>query len=55
MLCKFKLFGKLSDTHNKLQYKNNYNHWKISDLAVDLNYIYLSNSPNPNRTHLPQH
>jgi len=46
----------MSDTHNKLQYRNNCNHWKILDLVLDLNYIYFSNpNPNPNRAHLPKH
>ena len=43
----------MSDTHNKLQYRNN---WKILDLVWDLNYFSFSNcniSPNP--THLPKH
>ena len=42
----------MSDTHNKLQYGNNYKHWKILDLVLDLNYISFSN---PNPTHLPNH
>jgi len=25
----------MSDTHNKLQYGNNNNHWKVLDLVVD--------------------
>jgi len=46
----------MSDTHNKLQYGNNYNHWKILDLVLDINYICFSNmNPNPNPTHLPEH
>jgi len=36
----------MSDTHNKLQYGNKYNHWKILDLALHLNYFSVSN-PNP--------
>jgi len=36
----------MSDAHNKLQYRNLYNHWKILYLVSDLNYISLSN-PNP--------
>ena len=36
----------MSDTYNKLQYGNNYNHWNISDLVLDLNYFSFSN-PNP--------
>ena len=40
----------MSDTH-KLQYGNNYNHWKILDLVLDLNYFSFSN---PNPTHLPK-
>ena len=34
----------MSDTHNKLKYGNNYNHWKMLDLVLDLNYIPYSNS-----------
>ena len=34
----------MSDTHDNLQYGNNYNHWKILDLFLDLNYFYFSNS-----------
>jgi len=30
------------------QYGNNYKHWKILDLALDLNYFFY----NPNPTHL---
>jgi len=41
----------MSETH-KLQYRNNYNHWKILGLVLDLNYISFSN---PNPTHLPKH
>ena len=37
----------MSDTHNKLQYGNKYNQWKILDLLLDLNYISFSN---PNYT-----
>jgi len=44
----------MSDAHNKLQYRNNYNHWKILDLVLDLNYLSFSN-PNPNPTYLPKH
>jgi len=41
------------DTHNKLQYGNsNYNHWKILNLVLDLNYFSFSN---PTPTHLPKH
>jgi len=42
----------MSDTHNKLQYSNNYNHSKILNLVLDLNYFSYSN---PNPTHLPKH
>jgi len=28
----------MSDTHNKLQYGNNYNHWKLLELIVHVNY-----------------
>ena len=37
----------MSDTHNKLHHGNNYNHWKILDLVLDLNYFSFSN---PNQT-----
>jgi len=40
------------DTHNKLQYGNNCNDWKILDLVLDLNYISFSY---PNPTHSPKH
>jgi len=40
----------MSDTHNMLQYGNNYNHWKILDLVLDRNCISFSNpNPTPNR------
>ena len=39
----------MSDTHNKLQYGNDYKHWKISDVVLNLNNYYFSN---PNQTHL---
>jgi len=39
------------DAHDKLQYRNNYNHWKILDLVLDLNYFSFTN---PHRTHLPK-
>jgi len=42
----------MSDTHNKLQYGNNYRHWKILVLALDLSYFSFSN---PNPTHLRKH
>jgi len=46
----------MSDTHNKLQNGNNYKHWKILDLVLDLNYFSFSNpDPNTNPTHLPKH
>ena len=32
----------MSDTHNKIEYGNNYNHWKISDLVLHLNYFSFS-------------
>ena len=43
----------MSDTHNKLQYGCNYNHWKILDL--ELQYYSTNSNPNPNPTHLPKH
>ena len=43
----------MSDTHNKLQYGNKYNHWKILDLFLDLNYFFSNPNPNLNPTHLP--
>jgi len=42
----------MSDTHNKLQCGNKYNHWKILDLVLDLNYFSFSN---PKLTHVPKH
>jgi len=33
----------MSDTHDKLQYANNYNHWKILDLFLHLKYFSFSN------------
>jgi len=42
----------MSDTHNKLQYGNNYIHRKILDLVLYLNYFSFSNL---NPTHLPKH
>ena len=44
----------MSDTHKKLQHGNNYSHWKILYLVLDLNYFSFSN-PNHNPTHLPKH
>jgi len=41
----------MSDTHNRLKYENNYKHWKILGLVLDLNY-FPSSSTNP--THLPK-
>ena len=32
------------DTLNNLQYENNYNHWKMLDLFLDLNYFSFSNA-----------
>jgi len=46
-LSKLKLFVWTSDTHKKLQYVNNYNHWKILHLVLDLNYFSFHN---PNQT-----
>jgi len=37
----------MSDTHKKLQHGNNYKHWKILDLVLDLNDFSFSN---PNQT-----
>ena len=48
----------MSDTHNMLQYRNNCNYWKTSNLVLDLNYFPFSNpnpNPNPNPTYLPEH
>jgi len=46
----------MSDTRNKLQYENDYEHWKILDLVLDLNYFSFPNhSPNPKPTQLPKH
>ena len=46
----------MSDTHNKLSYANNYNHWKILDLVLDLNYLSFSNPyRNLNPTHSSKH
>jgi len=42
------------DSHDKLQYGNKYNHWKILELALDLNYFSFS-KPNLNQTHLTRH
>jgi len=33
----------MSDTHNKLQYGNKENQWKILDLILDFNYFSFSN------------
>ena len=46
----------MSSTHNKLLHGNNFNHWKFSDLVIDLNYFSFSYpNPNPNPMHLPKH
>ena len=42
----------MSDTHNNLQYGNNFNLWKILHLVLDINCFSF---PNPNPTHLPKH
>ena len=42
----------MSDTHNKLQYGNKYNHWKKKNFVLDLNYFSFSNAK---PTHLPKH
>jgi len=53
VLCKLNLLvRRQTDTHNKLQYGNKYNHLKILDVVSDLNYIYFFN---PNPTHLHKH
>ena len=58
LLCILKLFGKVPNTHDKLQvviviqYGNNYNHLKRLDLVLYLNYF---TSSNPNPTHLLVH
>jgi len=39
----------MSDTHKKLRHGNNYNHWKILDFVLELNYFYFS-SPNQTLT-----
>jgi len=44
----------MSDTHNKRYYGNKFNHWKLLDFVLDLNYFSFSN-PNPNPTNLPKH
>jgi len=38
----------MSDTHDKLEYANNNNHWKMLDLFTDLKYF-------SNPTHLRKH
>jgi len=46
----------MSNIHNKLQYGNNYYHWKMLYLVLDLNYYFLYEpSLNANPTHLPKH
>ena len=37
----------MSATHNKLYYRNNFNHWKFLDLVLDPNYYSFSH---PNLT-----
>jgi len=46
----------MPDTH-KLQYGNNYNHWKIMDLVLDLNIIILfpTTTQNLTRHTYPKH
>jgi len=44
----------MSDTHNKLWYRNGYNHRKILDLVLNLNDLSFSD-PNPYPTRLPKH
>jgi len=34
------------NTHNMLQYGNNYNHWKIFDLVLD-SFSYRNQNPDP--------
>jgi len=46
----------MSDTHNELQYGNNYTHRKILNLVLALNYFSFSYpNQNPEQTHLPKH
>jgi len=46
----------MPDTHSKLQYRNNYNHWNILDWVLHLNYFYFYNfNINPNPTPIPKH
>jgi len=46
----------MSGIHNKLLHGNNFNHWKFSDLVVDLNYFSFSRpNPNPYPADLPKH
>jgi len=46
----------MSDTHNKLQYGNKENQWKILDLILDFNYFSFTNcNIHPNPTHSPKH
>jgi len=52
IMCKLNLFGWLLDCHKRLQYVNNYNHWKLLDSVSNLSYSFFSN---PNPKHLPQH
>jgi len=46
VLCRLNFFVRcqISIIHDKLQYRNNYNHWKILDLLLDVNYFSFSNS-----------
>jgi len=39
----------MSDTHNKLQYGNNYDYWKILDLVLYLKFIFLTLTQTPTR------
>ena len=41
----------MSDTH-KLQYGNNYSHWKIWDLVLDLKYFSFSTQTLTRNTYL---
>ena len=42
----------MSDARNKLQRGNNFNHWKLLDFDLGLNYFSFSNH---DPTHSPKH